>query len=260
LRERGVPAVNWLVVSASDADFRRAGSEDWLCPEERECLAKLEVPKRREDWLLGRATAKRLVQAWLLRRGLRRPLHRIAVEAGPDGAPRARLTDGPSGVLRNLSLSLSHSNGLALGAIVEGRGLTIGADIERVEPRSAKFQSLFFTASESQAVRRVGVLQRAALATAVWSVKESVLKAFRVGLRADTRDVCCRLGEAATRWRRFRADCSPAVGAFPVRPSDALDALREVVPGWWRVFRQAAGGEFVLALAVRRERVRFAGR
>jgi 4'-phosphopantetheinyl transferase len=143
----------------------------WLTPGERAVLAALRVAKRRDDWLLGRWTAKHLVAARL---GVAPA--RIAIIAADDGAPEVWLDGARSG----LAVSISHSGALGVAAVRDG--LAIGADIELLAPRDPALAADFFTPGE-----RAAVAGHDALVNLVWSAKESALKALRVGLREDAR-------------------------------------------------------------------------
>jgi 4'-phosphopantetheinyl transferase len=78
---------------------------------------------------------------------------------------------------------------------------------------------------------------RALHVTATWSAKEAVLKALRVGLRVDTRRVCCRVEpmEAPPNgWARFGVVLAP----------DDWPGQVPALTGWWR-----AMDHYVLAVA-----------
>lgn len=148
----------------------------WLHPAERAALDRLTVPKRRRDWLLGRWTAKRLLAA-----RLGAPPARLAVLAADDGAPEPWLDGAPL----PLTLAISHSGDLGLAA-ARAR-LPLGADVELIALRDPALVTDFFTPAEQAAIARAAPGDRDALVTAVWSAKESALKALRVGLREDAR-------------------------------------------------------------------------
>ena len=150
---------------------------------ERDRAAAMAIPWRREDFLLGRWAAKRLLSAVL---GCA-PGAAMEVRAAPSGRPEAFLDGQP---LR-LSLSISHREGLALAAIDDAGG-PLGADLEAVEPRSDAFVRDYFTRSE---IAAVAAGERNLLANLIWSAKESALKALGVGLTLDTREVEVELGE-----------------------------------------------------------------
>jgi 4'-phosphopantetheinyl transferase len=189
-----------------EADRSKVPDHDsWLGPGERDVLRGFRIPKRREDWRLGRWTAKRALAGtpWLSEltsragaaagrtnrsgvydAGQFASLSRVEIRAAEDGAPEAAL----DGVELPVSLSLSHSEGRALAAVA-AEELAIGCDIELVESRSSEFVHDYFTPAERAAIDAAGPDRRALAATLMWSAKESALKALRVGLRFDTRSV-----------------------------------------------------------------------
>jgi 4'-phosphopantetheinyl transferase len=59
--------------------------------------------------------------------------------------------------------------------------------------------------------------------TAIWSAKESALKALRLGLNVDTRRVECHIAPSGSgAWAAITLSCDPILEAPPLR-------------GWWRV-------------------------
>jgi 4'-phosphopantetheinyl transferase len=107
--------VEWLL-----AERREVPEDDgWLSPEECKTLEALRLPKRRDDWRLGRWAAKQAISAFL---GC--PPGEIEVRSAPDGAPEAFLAGKPAPV----SLSLSHRNGRAACAVVP-HGIALGCDL-----------------------------------------------------------------------------------------------------------------------------------
>jgi len=196
----------------------------WLGPAERQRAELLRAEKRRGDWLLGRLAAKRLV-ARILAEVVRMDLALDAFDIVADhlGAPVVRLADGgrlPVGV------SISHSDGTAFCAAWadSGSGLSVGADLEKIAPRSAAFVLDFFRPAEIEAWEALPAgPSRDAFATAIWSAKEAVLKALRLGLTVDTRSVEILLSDEEAAglpglprpdgggWKGFAACCSPLV-------------------------------------------------
>lgn len=189
----------------------------WFAPAERERWSAMRSPYRRDDFRLGRWTAKQALVAWL---GGDVDFPRLEIAASPNGAPVARLDGEPLPV----GLAISHRAQYALAAVAAAE-VRLGCDLERIEERTAAFVRDFFTARESAAWEGLDEAQRPILANLVWSAKESVLKALGVGLRADTREVEIEveLGSDALAtddgWRRFAARCTASHGAFA---------------GWWR--------------------------
>jgi len=174
--------IYWTLADRSRVDLD--SPEDFLSPEELGKLATLRFPKRRNEWLLGRWTAKSLARSLPEFREL--PSAGIEVRASPEGAPYLHLlteTCSPH------SLSISHSGDLALCALTLGTILAVGADVEKVEPRSDEFVQDYFTVAEWERVRRSPAGRRDLAANLVWSAKEAMLKALGIGLRRDTRQL-----------------------------------------------------------------------
>lgn len=198
-----------------------------LHPFEEAQLAGLRVVKRRREWVLGRWTAKHLVRLYLAQREGRPPPAPadIVIGADPDGAPYVALASADDLIRLPLSLSLSHSGDRAFCALDDRPGVTVGADIERVEPREPGFVAQFFTPAEQAAVAAAIPTERDELITAIWSGKEAVLKALRLGLRVDTRQLSCLPtgATAAEGWLRLTIADEGLPLATPVR-----------LHGWWR--------------------------
>jgi len=208
-----VSGLFWLERHASDLPT----NDDWLSATESACLAALRFPKRRQDWKLGRWTAKHAAAAFL---GL--PQHpgalaEIEIRPAPSGAPELFIAGQPA----SISLSLSHSAATALSAVAAPETM-IGCDLETVAPRDPAFLHDYFTPAEQAVVLSAPEPRRDRLITVLWSAKESVLKALRVGLRADTRTVSVcpveALSSAPSAWMKFWAI------------ADSGEPFR----GWWR--------------------------
>ncbi|MCA9897219.1 MAG: 4'-phosphopantetheinyl transferase superfamily protein [Anaerolineales bacterium] len=209
----------------------------FLSDSEADRLATLTTEKRRRDWLLGRWTAKRLLQTVIWETSHTTvPLDLITVANNADGVPtiasQLPLVDG------QYSISLSHSHGQALVTAVAKPNWPIGCDIEKVAPRGEAFIDDYFTETEALLVRQVAGAQRDLLTTAVWSAKESVLKALHLGLSVDTRAVACLIDPVerpSDSWMPFKVWCDN--GRLP-HPAPHFS-------GWWRVM-----DGFVLTLVV----------
>jgi len=209
-----IPGAYWLAKRLEEVPTE----VDWLSPEERQHLVRLEVEKRRNDWLLGRWTAKEALRASPYSAGFDTDPADLTVRQAADGAPEALLRGRPL----PLALSISHRGGWGLCALAPEERL-VGCDLELIEARSQAFLEDYFTIQEQAAVRAAPADERDRLATLLWAAKESVLKALRVGLRADT--------------RRIRAEVSG-------EPGDDREWCRLVVHdtqsdlqfgGWWRL-------------------------
>lgn len=229
--------------------------DTWLSEAEMERLSRFRFEKRRSEWLLGRFTAKTLASAALERRGGRRPsLRSIEIIPETSGAPQVH--DVASGARLPLSIAISHSAGRALTALIftdlpESEGCAVGADLEKVEPRSEGFIRDFLTESERAEVASLPARERPARANGIWSAKEAVLKTLKLGLTVDTWKVECLLAPeplpeappglipVGPAWQRFSVRCVP----------DLLPAWAKS-PEFFGFWREEAG--YVLTLAVLR--------
>lgn len=185
----------------------------WLSPREAAVYGTFRFPRRSGDWLLGRWTSK---QALLLleQDGKGNPAD-WEILADESGAPIAY----SEGIPWPFQLSLSHSNGRCLCALSRAQ-LRLGCDLERVEPRSSSFEETYFETAEIEMTDRFPAKRRAVAVTFVWSAKESVLKALRTGLSADTRRarIISLEEQAVDQWQPFKA-------------ADALE--KSPFTGWW---------------------------
>ncbi len=249
--------IHWLVQSVADhpdlaVDRPPAGL---LSPVEQERYNGYLNPKRRRDWLLGRWTAKRLIQAhYATAAGFHPALDSFAVAQDPDGAPFVQSYDPALGGSRlecgsparlPLAISISHSHGYAFCAVccTNAHPIHLGADLELVESRGANFVHDYFTDHEQHVLAEAPPALSDLMVTATWSAKESVLKALRLGLRVDTRSVECIIPPTQPRmWSTFSIDiCAHA----PIQVES-----RHGFTGWWRVLdnRLRPGSQFVLTL------------
>lgn len=216
--------IHWLEESAQNIT---EPPEAFLSAAELETYRAFRFEKRRTDWLLGRWTAKRLLQAVMLQE-TNELLARDALEIfnDADGVPFARIRSQRAA----WNLSISHSNQhalcacspLPLGERLGVRG--IGADLELIEPREDYLVRDYFTAREQARVDASTPAQRDLVVTAIWSAKEAALKAIHKGLSLDTRAVEISLAlfeQAPAQWTRFEIEF-----AFE---------QAETFSGWWRV-------------------------
>lgn len=244
--------INWLVQTVeAHPDLRRGLPPPGLLnPQEQGWFAHLKTPPRRRNWLLGRWTAKLLLQTILGREaGQDVALPELTIRNDPSGAPYATC-NLDYGELP-LTLSISHSGDRACCAafgLAEGQTIPfglLGVDIERVENRAPGFAEEYFTETELALLNsaRPEACSRDILVTATWSAKEAALKALHLGLRIDTRSVTCLVepvydpGEpwapVEINWEVRRMNrCTPrGVGRGTVPPPDGLPRLA----GWWRI-------------------------
>jgi 4'-phosphopantetheinyl transferase len=197
------------------ADVPLTGS--WLSAQEQAQLARFRVAKRRDDWRLGRWTAKQAVSLYLGRERDFVALSQLEIRASPDGAPEAFFADHPAPV----SLSISHSKGRSFCAVGD-RALAVGCDLEWIESHEENFVVDYSVAEEIALVEQAPAAERPMFITLIWCAKESALKSLRQGLRRDTRSVVVSLSEAKDKeaWNPLTVRC--------------LESLR-TFDGWWRV-------------------------
>ncbi len=174
--------IYWLL--AERTPTLPGGAGDFLSAGEQEKLSGLRFAKRRADWLLGRWAAKSLARS--LPEYQNYALYEIEIINDSQGAPQIRL---PGRQPSPDCLSISHSNGRAFCALTQVPALRVGADLETVEPRAGAFVEDYFTPNEQRLVASFPSEAAPLMATLIWSMKESMLKALGVGLRQDTRCV-----------------------------------------------------------------------
>jgi 4'-phosphopantetheinyl transferase len=215
LTDNAVEQIYWFEQSERDVPT----TDDWLSDAELLRMARLRIPKRLADWRLGRWTAKCAVAAALKLPNDLRALKQIVVAAAPTGEPEVVIASGGPAI----TISLSHRGGLAACAFALGT-LSLGCDLELIEPKSEGFIADYFTAEEQNLVAQTAAVARPLLASLIWSAKESALKAMHVGLRGDTRSVAVIPGELqgihtlVVDWRPLRVTC----------------AVSPDFHGWWR--------------------------
>ncbi len=112
-------------------------------------------------------------------------------------------------------------------------GAVLGCDLEIAELRWNAFVTDYFTEEEQELIARVADSQRWAVLALLWSAKESTLKALRVGLRIDTRQVVVESVGGMIK----AANC--ATREFENGSPDAWHRLRtrferRMFYGWWQ--------------------------
>ena len=183
--------------------------EAWLGPRERQVVAGLTVPKRRDDWLLGRWTAKVAVAMWC-----GTAPEQVEIQAAADGVPEAHIDGRPA----PLSLSLSHRAGRAL-VLVADLPTTVGCDLEILEPRSDAFVREWLSPAE-QDLAYAAREDSARTVNLIWTAKEAAAKMRREGLRLDVRGSVVDPGPLKAQpgaWNALRV---------------SWDGL--AIAGWWR--------------------------
>ena len=233
--------IHWLVQTTQNHPGLMQGvpPQGLLAPVEADKFASLKTEKRRRDWLLGRWTAKHLVQQVLNEHGQPVNLDQLAIRNRNTGEPYLQLLSSFDNNEFPYTISISHSANHAVCAVTERPFWPIGIDLEQIETRADSFVESYFTDDEQQIVNQATVDMRDTLITAIWSAKEAALKALHLGLRADTRAVNCLIQPEVERpftWTPFTMQLDTAKLGQP-----------PMLLGWWRTI-----GEFVLTMAAER--------
>lgn len=190
--------VYWTVVTSGQVNQEELS---WLSKSEKKQYDRFRFTKRRDEWLMGRLAAKKLLGSVYPTFNPVR-LNEISVLNGETGAPYVLVYDvRVPGVL-----SISHRQGVACAAWVGDSSLRIGIDLEFIETKSDIFVQDYFTKEESQQVFAYHAEQRALAASLVWSAKEALLKAMQTGLSLDTREVAVSLSsfDCPEDWKGLR--------------------------------------------------------
>lgn len=228
-------SVFWFERSVTDVPE----ANDWLSEKEQSYLGALRFSKRRDDWRLGRWTAKCSVASSLGLPGTSSHLSQIEIWPGRSGAPEVFFAQEPA----HLAISLSHRAGKAVCAVAPFQA-RIGCDLELIESRHPAFLSDYFATDEQALVAHTAPDRRDFTITLLWSGKESALKALHLGLRLDTRSLHVCLTESPPQSRDFWLDSYPLrllnSHTHEPEPSDLwhpFQVLFRDVPtfvGWWR--------------------------
>ena len=157
----------------------RAALDEEGWPQARELPAE---ERERAEGFLRDGPARRWVAArWALRRALSRYLDQPAAEIAltTDERGKPRLRDGGDD---GLQFNLSHSAGLALVAVTEGRA--VGVDVETIVPREdlVSLAERGLPAEEGAAVRAAAPERRAEAFYAAWVRHEARVKCLGTGL------------------------------------------------------------------------------
>jgi 4'-phosphopantetheinyl transferase len=204
--------VYWLEQSEADVP----AENDWLSANETGRLNGMRFAQRRADWRLGRWTAKRALSVCLNVPAHPHVLNNIEICATPSGAPEVFFDSQPAAV----TISLSHRCGVAVCAVAMSH-VKLGADLEKIEPRSDVFVADYFTLEEQALVEHASASDRDRLLALLWSGKESALKALREGLRLDTRSVIV-------------IPCAPSFGCNGWNELRVRHPGDQVFHGWWQ--------------------------
>ncbi|MBW6473574.1 MAG: 4'-phosphopantetheinyl transferase superfamily protein [Anaerolineaceae bacterium] len=182
---------------------------DWLSPPEINRYHQFRFPKRQNEWLSGRWTAKKLLGN-LLTDSDTLPFRELSIHNEDSGAPFVMWNDQRLAG----SLSISHRAENAIAAFCFDPDITIGIDLEDIEAKSRGFVEDYFTEPEARMVLARALEEQALAASLLWSGREAILKALQIGLRIDTRQIAFNLPSLATNvdWQPVEILKCPAEG------------------------------------------------
>lgn len=192
----------------------------FLTPEEIEEAKLKSTLKRQKEWLSGRIALKKSVGQLLAERGTNHAqASDIRIFQDNLGKPFAELITGDNATIG--SLSLSHSNGLAMAAAAAaGNFWGLGIDVEKVEQRTESWVNDYFDESEIQLAENGP--QKWLTLNSIWALKEAVLKALGVGLRYDLKDiVVTELDQFGKAKLEFRNELVKAINRMEFSESEA---------------------------------------
>ena len=138
------------------------------------------VPKRRQEWLMGRAAGKRAVALLARRRGLEVNEAEVEILKDEEGKP---VVAAPLGTV----VSIAHAGGAA-AAIAAFEPLSVGLDFEPLQRDITRFARTAFAEEERRCLEGLGA--RPVWALRLWCAKEAAGKALGRGLFTLLRGLC----------------------------------------------------------------------
>lgn len=222
--------VAWLCLLQADLPELEATMREslYLHPQELDHYERLVVNARKASFLAGRWCAKKALVAAC---DDRQKARGILVQAGVLQHPVVR-----EGARRATQVSISHADGAA-AAVAFDESHPMGIDIERSSDRVLQVLHGSLTAHERVLLDGAQLHDDALGCTWLWTTKEALAKAMKVGLTIELdlyecQSAHCEGGLIVTRFRHFsQFKClSFAWRGFVV--SIALPWKSQLAPGW----------------------------
>lgn len=184
-----------------------------LEPGERERLGRMYFERDRHQFLITRALQRSVLSAYLDRAA---PAQ-LRFAQGPRGRPELAAPFAGHGLFFNIA----HTPGLVAMAV--SREPMLGVDVENVVTRPAPLQlaNRYFTESEALGLQQLAASEQTARFFALWTLKESWLKATGQGIAAGLANVSFELDAAhAVRRVTLAADQGARWRFWQFQPSD----------------------------------------
>lgn len=192
--------ISCCMLNGISGDFLMAHDRIWMRVMSHLILSRKEralwynlngTDKRRTEWLLGRAAAKDAARLYLKKyKGLDPYPADIVIGNDQCGRPVIESINGQKAGSA-LSLSISHSSGIAFAAAGKGDdGISgIGVDIERLRPLSEGFEQTAFTEEERDILSLRQDSEKNEWFLRFWCAKEAVSKALGSGMMGSPKDI-----------------------------------------------------------------------
>jgi len=178
--------------------------EEFLSEREKEQLGGYKFAAKKQDFLLGRLAAKRALGALLAEPDLRC----IEIRTGDHGQPLVQHPQKGSA-----EVTISHSHGLAV-ALAFPAGYPMGIDLETVSAVSAAtIIGELGTSAPEQAWLATGGVDGATACCVLWTAREALGKALKVGLNSPLYPFADR---HPSRWRRKLGRALPEFSPVPM--------------------------------------------
>jgi 4'-phosphopantetheinyl transferase len=216
----------WLAFDGEFADeLSLRGFAEMLTPEERTRAEKLRFEHLPRQYLVTRALQRSVLSRYVP--GVEPADWRFITH------PRGKPALAPQFAEQALHFNIAHTSRLV--ALAVAREPTLGIDVECLDARAVPLQLAprYFTPGEAQALAQLPAVEQARRFYALWTLKESWLKATGEGLRAGLGNVAFTFGPD-----------SLATGA---------SMAHEEASGW-QFWQAQPGGGHVLAVAVKAAR------
>jgi phosphopantetheinyl transferase (holo-ACP synthase) len=171
-----------VALAVADLGDPARAAERWLTDAERAVVAQ-RGERGRVAHLAGRVAAKQAAVGHLAARGFAElTAGRLRITNDDAGCPVVSVR-GARVAARHLRVSIAHSARVAVAVASARPGAAgIGIDVEPVEPRSHRFESLTLTPAERELAPVIGD-DRDTWLTRLWGAKEAAAKATGLGLR-----------------------------------------------------------------------------
>jgi acyl transferase domain-containing protein/acyl carrier protein len=175
-------------LTAQGGIWLRALAHILLSARERQSWWALGTPERRRvEWLMGRCCAKDAVRRLTREKGEPELLPAdVEIVAGTNHIPLVA-----SGSIRP-AISISHADGVAIAAATMAPGVSIGVDVQRLDPSRDGFEDVAFSEQERAMLPASDVERRRDMALRFWCAKEAAAKALGQGMLGGPGSVIVR--------------------------------------------------------------------